>query len=47
VCMHHDTPGEEESTTAAMVAALLPGAPPHIWWCEGSPCVGEFRPVAA
>jgi secernin len=42
VCMHHDTPGEEESTTAAMVAALLPGAPPQVWWCEGSPCTGAF-----
>jgi secernin len=42
VCMHHEVPGQEQSTTAGLVAELPLDAPPRIWWCAGSPCRNRF-----
>jgi secernin len=45
VCMHHTTPGEQEATTASLVAELPVDQPPRLWWAGGSPCVTPFQPV--
>jgi hypothetical protein len=34
-----------QATTASMVAELRAGAPPRVWACLGSPCVGVYVPV--
>lgn len=42
VCMHVR---DYQATTASMVAELVADAPPRLWACIGSPCVGVYVPV--
>jgi len=43
VCMHVDG---IEATTASMIVALPPAAPPTVWALTGSPCQQEYRTFA-
>lgn len=41
VCMHV---GDEEATTASMIAELPAGTTPTAWMLAGSPCTNTYRP---
>jgi secernin len=43
VCMHVDTPGHREATTAALVAELPLGGPPTVHVTTGSPCTSAWH----
>ncbi|HEX5613523.1 MAG TPA: hypothetical protein VFZ83_00050 [Acidimicrobiia bacterium] len=42
VCMHVR---DYQATTGSMIAELTATAPPRLWICVGSPCVGVYVPV--